>query len=699
MSLPDASIATFNTPAGPDATPRSRRAMIKTIVMWTVIAIVSVIALCAGTKLRRGFFDFAVPIHFQSDNYRNYSWGFYTFYNAHDRGRSFLDTFDDAGIQDRRNNPYIDYSPGRLAVYTMWMRAHHAVDAYGPFPAKPPPRANKDIVKQAAEVAAWQQTQRDFWRWFLDFNTVFEAIGAVGAFLLTRQVVRSAGAKPIRANTIGLIAALLLWFNMGMIISAHGWPSGDMWVVPPFIWAVYLCRRGNWALAGAALAIGTLFKGQQFFVLPMFILWPLFQLRWRAAAALVGGFLGLFGLATCGWTLTHVDAQHVRYKDWLAILFAVLLPLVTVLAAIARRLLLPRLSRERRWVMPIVLGALIVLPAALALWPSFVWQLPQFSDPKQAPWIASSGAAYLILILLGTASALAAQYARRWQTLTTVGLGLFGASALASMLLFSTCFAWFDAGYMFGTDHWEFMVMGLTSNLPGIMTKRFGWDQHGGPQYMVSLFNAHWYTLGYKIEMTLKTLLFSIYLLLLVLSSMGVAMHDRRNSTRFLVAVVTPWVLFFTIPCQIHERYLLFAAAAASICIGHSIGAALLGVFLTAVTWVMTIHVMIGNQLIRLTWNRYLEAAYPEWFDKKTTFAHQLYRFCEGSHPDIGWAVILTALVFLWITLTPVWVRRRTFPLLPAFAVVSPKPAPEPVRRDEASIPLEPQPLIAVEPQ
>jgi hypothetical protein len=655
------------------ALPNRRSALLKTVMMWTIIAAVGLVALYGGMKLRQGFFNVVAPIHFNSDNYRNCSWGYYTFYNIHDRGRSFLDTYDDVGVQERGRHPFIDYTPARLLVYTLWIGSQDraAAEPGQPsraiFPPNSPPLLSKETANHRgttpeAEIAKWQQRQRDFWKWFVGFNTVFEIIGCVGAFLLTRQVVGKSGASPVRANALAMIAALLLWFNMAMILSAHGWPSGDMWVVPPFLWALYLCRRGNWALGGAALAVGALFKGQLFFVLPMFLLWPLLRMNWRGAAAMAGGFIGVFGTATCGWTLTHVDAEHVRHKDWSAITFAALLPLATVLLAVARPLVLARVPRQRRWVRPAVLAAMTVLAIAAALWPCLVWK----SAPQTAFPVSTPTTAYVVLALFAVASALAVHFARRWQSQVTVAVGLFGAAALASMLLFSTCFAWFDAGYLYGTDHNQRMVAGLTSNLPGLMASRFGWDGDSGPRYVFN-FDAACYTLGFTPQITLKTLLFSIYLLLLFVSSICVAMHDRRNSTRFLVAVVTPWVMFFTIPCQIHERYLLFAAAAASVCIGHSVGAALMGLFLTIVTWVMTIHVMLNNAFNRRAWSGYLETMYPHWF-KPTTgepsqFANKLWRFCNGTHPDIAWAIMLVALIFLWITLTPPCLPRRATPV------------------------------------
>jgi hypothetical protein len=231
----------------------------------------------------------------------------------------------------------------------------------------------------------------------------------------------------------------------------------------------------------------------------------------------------------------------------------------------------------------------------------------------------------------------------------TIWFGLSGALAFSSMWLFDTCYAWFDASYAFGTDHWQYMVMGKTSNIPGIMTERYGWDLFRGP--LSVLFTA------YGWEITLKTFLFGIFLLLLGISAIGIAMHDRRNSTRFLIAIVTPWLLFFTIPCQIHERYLLFAACAACVCVGHSVGMTLLGVFCTILTGMMTLHVMFmrGN----LRWSDQLLNETAPWLFAADGFVLRLNKFIVGTFPDIGWAVIVVTCVFVWMTITPLRRPRR----------------------------------------
>jgi hypothetical protein len=550
----------------PPVTPPASR--LARVLMWLCVVIVAIPSIWAGVEFRQWWFRVTTPVHF-GDIERNWLWGTYTFQNIHDKGRSFLDTYDDVGIQNRSNALWIDYAPARLLVNTIWAASNH--DAM-PYQWIQRWHYTKDV--DAVYDFHW------FYRWF---NTWMELLGAVAAFLLVRDVVRRAGGGELRATLLALAGGLLLWFNVAMVNSAHGWPSGDMWIIPPFLWAVYLCRINRWFLAGAVLAIGVLFKGQQLFVMSILVLWPLLQLRWREPLRLIAGIVGTFGLLTAGWTLTYIDSEGYRHVSIGAALLTAL-PVVLFIAFAILRWKVPKLRLDR----------VPVRPAAV------------------------------------------------------YGFGLAGALAFASMWLFGTSYAWFDASYAYGTDHWPHMMVGVTSNLPGIMDVRYNWSHTQGPMTVLFQIGGH--------DITLRTFLFAIFAFMLLLSAVGLAMHDRRNSTRFLVALVTPWLAFYAIPCQIHERYLLFAACVACVCIGHSVGMTLLGVFCTILTLMMTQQVMFHRGGL-IASDRLLHETVP-WLFAGDGFVMRWNAFIRGTHPDIGWAVLLVLGVFLYITLTPLFVRR-----------------------------------------
>jgi len=549
----------------PDTSVSDQPSRASAVILWVLCGLVIAAAVVTGLSVRRQAYDLLIPLHFRSDINRGWGWGYYTFQNMHDHGRSFLDTYDDVGIQDRAAPMWIDYAPARLAVMTAWAAWNHSGWPY------------------AKRTDDWA-----FQAFFVRFNTAMELAAAAGAFLLTRRVVRLAIARQ-RCVTPGdgllpaLAAGLLLWFNPAMILSSHGWPCGDGWVIAPFLWAIYFAHRRQSFVAGIVLGIGVLFKGQLFFVAPLLLLWPLFQGRWRAILWLLGGFAGTFGLLTVGWTLTRVDAGHMRHIVWPAVACVVGVIAVTLGLLVARRY-----ERTR------ALRVLTIRPTLAA------------------------------------------------------GFGLAGAMAFAGMWLFGTSFAWFDASYCFG----RLMVMGVTSNLPGILQAHYGWHN---PAETVMSIAQH--------PVSLRTLLFAIFALLLVITALGMALQDALKSRRFLLAIVTPWLLFFVIPAQIHERYLLFAAAVSAVCCGYSAGMALLGVFMTVVTTLMTLQVMlIAGQ--KPAMDALLTPRFPALFPKGNTFAYTMQRVIEGTHPDIGWALLLLAGIFVYFTILPD--RRGRVPVLVA---------------------------------
>jgi hypothetical protein len=138
----------------------------------------------------------------------------------------------------------------------------------------------------------------------------------------------------------------------------------------------------------------------------------------------------------------------------------------------------------------------------------------------------------------------------------------------------------------------------------------------------------------------------------MIIASAGIALQDALKSRRFLVAIVTPWLLFFLIPTQIHERYLLFAAASAAVCIGYNSGIWLLGLLLTGVTTIMMLHVMLISGK-KPALNALLHEHLPSVFADDNLFAYTLLRAIQGTNPDIAWGLILIGGIFLFITVVP----------------------------------------------
>lgn len=181
----------------------------------------------------------------------------------------------------------LDYVPLRLAVMTLWAAS----------------RLDED-----ERPRAWQPDYA-FNAPLLHLNTAMELAAALGVFFLARMwarrsdVARAIDRRWLRAEWLALAGFALVWFNPAALVSAHGRPTWDVWVTPFYVWAIYAACRDRWVLAGVILGIGTMFKGQQLVVAPVFVLWPVFGLRFWAAAKWVIGFLGAIAIITSPWTV------------------------------------------------------------------------------------------------------------------------------------------------------------------------------------------------------------------------------------------------------------------------------------------------------------------------------------------------------------------------------------------------------------
>ena len=88
-----------------------------------------------------------------------------------------------------------------------------------------------------------------------------------------------------------------------MILDAHGWPQWDAWILPFYLFAALVALKNRWFLCGCLLALGAMFKGQLLFVVPFFVLWPLWQKRWVSVLHMLAGFTGTAALIVSPWLL------------------------------------------------------------------------------------------------------------------------------------------------------------------------------------------------------------------------------------------------------------------------------------------------------------------------------------------------------------------------------------------------------------
>ena len=140
------------------------------------------------------------------------------------------------------------------------------------------------------------------------------------------------------------------------------------------------------------------------------------------------------------------------------------------------------------------------------------------------------------------------------------------------------------------------------------------------------------------VSLPLKYLMISIWVAALLLSSIGAAMQDRVRGPRFLVALSAPWIAMFALLAQMHQRYLLWGSALSSAAAALSPGYALMHMLMSLVAMSQEMQAMLGRD--------------PRLFGMLTI------RLIEGWHPGVGWAVLLIAMIFVYLATRPVRSRN-----------------------------------------
>jgi hypothetical protein len=645
-------MSAHSSPAG---FPSIRKRRFLLSLVWILIGLWVALCIVQGVRVRRWTYDTFDALRFHSDLQRRCMWGLECI-----GPEGFLNQYEKMAIEEPDWRTFLDYSPLRLLVVREWaiyLQRHFpeitdvpAEEAYDR--AMPPEDRNSGSPEQLKRSLEFQFP-------LLCFGALLDLIGAISAFFLTRLWVRRT--KPLTTSSWllqhlhgtwqGLIAATLFWFNPNTLLNAYGWPTWDTWIVPMFLLAALLSSLDYWFCSGLVLATGMMLKGQQLAVVPVFILWALISgglgptSRW-----IIGLVLGV-GLIVSPWMITYLPPEKVQAArleqslpagDWSPTLFAINRmpdwPAMTWIYFTAAVVAAAMYFRHKKW--HIAAGAAAVF--ILAYWP---WLLR-----RNREWWAIG------VLCAAALSASTALVPRRGQWFSIAAI--FGGGLLLCMLIFHGSTAWWLCAFHFPSIQAPFLIYGPASNIPGIFELRFGWppeiDAVAFTLPALIAFSHGWFTHlaiwpAAPLAVTSGTLFDSIYFILLILSGIGIGLHARRHDPRFLVALVTPWLMFFLFPVRLHERYLLFAAATASICIGHGLGMTLLGFVLTVASSVMTLDQMWGNDLPR--WGSDLAQQFPSIFSPDAGLTIQSY--VQNTHPDIGWGVLVAAMVFFYLTMMP----------------------------------------------
>jgi hypothetical protein len=193
---------------------------------------------------------------------------------------------------------------------------------------------------------------------------------------------------------------------------------------------------------------------------------------------------------------------------------------------------------------------------------------------------------------------------------------------------FDGSYAWYRIGIAYGAEHYQDMTKGMCHNLAAILQTRYRWQ-------LQTPADLSW--LGLADPVPLQSVLRYAWLGLLIACGAGLAVQDAQRNRGFLVAVVAPWLLFFAILPQMHERYLVYAAAISAAGIGVSLGFALLHVLISALALSQMAHTML-----------------------RPGFGEQWLYAIARIHPDAGWIILLVTAIYVFHAMAP---QRRSLPL------------------------------------
>ena len=561
---------------------KPRRSYRQITMIWSVrlLALLATAwAVEAGVALRSLLWNWSSPIRFTGDITNGWRQGELVVRDActlsgktagtltfHEFFRGYQNRYSVVQAASENDRYSLDYTPARLLVMSLWTWQIKRSD----------PSATEYDDANAGPL--------------LNMNTACELGMAAFMFLLVRYWARREridryGKPGEMPWMLGAVAAWMVIFNPALLVDGHMWPQWDCWTLPGYVAAAWLASTGWWFSAGISIAVAAMFKGQVMMVAPVLMLWPLFAGWWVAAWRIVVGLAFGFAAMASIWLVPDVDELW-----WL---------LSLVIASVAAVLVVRRKRWRSRWAWPV--WGLIPL-AVCAAWPLLG---PGFGREE------AGGLVGMVLLLPALA---------RWMSRTSCAVWIAGIVAAAIFIgarPFGGTWSWFQVGFMWPTYHFG-GISHNCSNLPQWLAQRYRFQLHDPISTP-----AVW--LIPSVNFDFKSLLICIYGTTLVLCAIGAAIHSRRNSARLLVALAAPWILMFTLLAQMHERYLLWGAAAGVMVVGTSLGMGLLQGVIIALGTISIYKVMLSLN---------------------GGFEPQLYLAMRNMYPQSAWMLMLAAAVF-----------------------------------------------------
>jgi hypothetical protein len=232
------------------------------------------------------------------------------------------------------------------------------------------------------------------------------------------------------------------------------------------------------------------------------------------------------------------------------------------------------------------------------------------------PWatglaIGSIWMGWVIVIVLALAPAFPRGLPMGAWLAALLGMGLW-----MGAVLFDGSFGWLKVGFLYGTDQHRNMHAGVVYNLSAILARTYGWGLDDVVQWS-----------GQTLQITLRW----IFAALLIVLGIATAMQAQRRSIRVLVPIVAVWLVMYAVNVQMHERYLLYAAAFSAL--------------LVAVHWGMVLlHIVVTVLSAAAMWQS---------MDRSGQFVPQVSVVTFRMFPGASWLILMATALLVVYSLMP----------------------------------------------
>jgi hypothetical protein len=262
-----------------------------------------------------------------------------------------------------------------------------------------------------------------------------------------------------------------------------------------------------------------------------------------------------------------------------------------------------------------------------------------------SPWLLRTPAAWIALLVVAAATSLLLLQRRVPHRSSWIS-GIAGCAAFLIAAFTGGSFAWLRVGFLYGSEHYPYLVISSCYNLPSLLSK-LGWSLKD------PFWSAHIGSLDFNL--TLQWTLRLLYLGALTVCAYGAARQVRDRDPRALIAITAPWLLMFALLGQMHERYLMWGAMVSAVALGVSLRLSIIHFIISAASTAMIVHVML--------------------IDKKfetTLWAIDLLKHIRGYASVL---VLACVAVYLWNTLPmPAFQRRAARPARAPSLSLGPEP-------------------------